>query len=177
MRDRLAVTLSALLFVASQANLVVMLAPLHPSIFSLQLSFTPETFWNVIDIWGASGLAVYREHFKFDNVHPFIYGAFGFLLVSRTALFSGVQPWVYRVILLLLPVAGLFDLIENAAHIYLLRQPHGFQSVIVPFSGTCSLLKWVLASLFASLVTIQVSRKLWANPSFHRICAKSRAGR
>lgn len=168
MRDRLTVSLSTLLFVASQANLLIMLAPLHPSIFSLQLAFTPDAFWHVVDLWGASGLAVYRAHFRFDNLHPFIYGVFGFLLVSKTALFSHMRPWSYHVIRLLLPIAGLFDLIENTAHIYLLAHARGFQSAIVPLSGTCSLLKWVLASLFASLVTIQVFRRLWAIPSFRQ---------
>jgi hypothetical protein len=167
MRDRLIVFLSAALFVASQVNLAVIVAPLHPSILSLQLAFTPEAFWHVIELWGASGLALYQAHFQFDNVHPFIYGTFGFLLVSRTSLFSSARPLVYRAILLLLPVAGLFDLVENTAHIYLLDKPRGFNSVIIPFSATCSLIKWVLASLFASVVTIQVARKLWANPAMH----------
>lgn len=169
-RDRLIVSLFALLYVASQAHLAILLAPLHPSILSLQLSFTSEAFWHIIDLWGAPGVAVYQAHFRFDNVHPFIYGAFGFLLVSRTALFSGARPWVYRAMLLTLPVTGLFDLIENAAQIYLLSQPHGLQSAIVPFSGTCSLIKWVLASLFALAVTVQAVRKRWAN------CAKRGAG-
>ena len=172
MKNYLLISLSALLFVVSQANLAIMLSQLHPSIFSLQLAFTSESFWHVINVWGAPGLEIYRAHFVFDNVHPFIYGVFGFMLVSRTTLFSGVGPWVYRVILLLLPIAGLFDLIENAAHIYLLGQPQGIQSVIVPFSGTCSLLKWILASIFALLVIIQVSRNIWSNPAFKRVALK-----
>ncbi len=161
MRDRLIVFISALLFIASQANLAVIVGSLHPNILALQLAFTPEAFWRVIELWGASGVALYRAHFQFDNVHPFIYGAFGFLLVSRTSFFSGVRPLFHRAILLLLPIAGLFDLVENAAHIYLLGQPHGLNSVIIPVSATCSLIKWVLASLFAVVATIQVARKLW----------------
>lgn len=161
MRDRLIVFLSAVLFAASQVNLAVIVAPLHPNILALQLAFTSKAFWHIIELWGVSGLALYRAHFQFDNVHPFIYGAFGFLLVSRTPLFAGARSLVYRAMLLMLPVAGLFDLVENAAHIYLLSQPRGFNSIIIPFSATCSLIKWVLAALFAAAVAIQVVRKLW----------------
>ncbi len=177
MRDRLIVVIVTVLFAASQANLALILAPLHPNIFLLQLSFTPEAYWHVTGLWGVSGLAVYRAHFQFDNVHPFIYGAFGFLLVSRTPLFSSASPRVYRAILLSLPVAGLSDLAENAAHIYLLGQAQGFRSVIIPVSATCSLFKWVLASLFAVLVAIRFARELWAGASRRRNGAQGRAGR
>lgn len=77
------VALSGLLYVASQANISIMLASRQPNIFSLQLAFTPDAFWRVIEMWGQPGIALYRSHFRFDNFHPLTYGAFGFLLVSR----------------------------------------------------------------------------------------------
>lgn len=165
----LVVLLITLLFVASQANLVLILAQLHPSIFSIQLSFTPEAFWRVIEQWGASGLAIYRSHFLFDNVHLFIYGAFGYLVVSKTSLFVSMKPVLYRLILLMLPVAALFDLAENAAQLYLLSQPPAFHSLLIPISAICSVFKWVLVSLFALLVAVQVIRKLWANITAYRV--------
>jgi hypothetical protein len=161
MRNRLIVSLSALLFLASQANLARILAPLEPGIFAIQFSFTPEAYWHIIDQWGASGLAIYRGHFLYDYPHLFIYGAFGFLLVSRTSLFAGAGPLIYRTALLALPVASLFDLAENLAQAFLLGEPSGVHSAVIPASATCSLLKWALALVFATLVAVQIARKLW----------------
>ncbi|MEN9481498.1 MAG: hypothetical protein RLZZ298_2893 [Pseudomonadota bacterium] len=166
--NALVVLLITLLFVASQANLVLILTQLHPSIFSIQLSFTADAFWRVIEQWGASGLAIYRSHFLFDNVHLFIYGAFGYLVVSKTSLFVSMKPVLYRLIRLMLPVSALFDLAENAAQLYLLSQPPGFHSPLIPVSAVCSVLKWVLVSLFALLVAVPVIRKLWANITAYR---------
>lgn len=146
--SRAPVALATLAFALSQANLARLLAPLDPSIFALQLAFTPEAFWRVIDAWGPAGVAVYRAHFTFDNLHPFLYGAFGFLAVSRTRLFSRPAGCLYHGALLALPVAGLCDLIENGLHLWLLAHAHGAGGLLVPLSGTCSLLKWGLALFF-----------------------------
>jgi len=146
--SRALVALATLAFALSQANLARLLAPLDPSIFALQLAFTPEAFWRVVDAWGPAGVAVYRAHFAFDNLHPFLYGAFGYLAVSRTRLFSRPAGRLYHGALLALPVAGLCDLIENAIHLWLLAHAHGTGGLLVPLSGTCSLLKWGLALFF-----------------------------
>lgn len=155
----LQVALASLLFIASQANLAYLLLPLQPSIFSLQLTFVPETFWSILNAWGNAGLASYRSHFAFDMVHPFIYGAFGYLLVSRTALFPVAQPGPRRFFQLALPLAGSFDLLENFSQLYLLNLPTGTPSWLIPFSASCSSIKWGLALVFA----VAVARKtgLW----------------
>jgi len=157
--DRWIVFVAAALFVASQLNIVLMLAPLEPSIFALQLAFTAASFWQIVDAWGDAGLALYRAHFVFDNLHPFIYGAFGYLLVSRSSLFAGRSPVICRTARLMLPVAAFFDLCENAAHIHLLAQAHGSGALLIALSASCALLKWVLALLFALVVLGQLARR------------------
>ena len=164
MRDRLMVSISALLFIASQADIAAILVPLHPSIFSLQFAFTSDSFWHVIDLWGAPGVAAYRHHFRLDWIHPFIYGAFGVLLTTKTSLFAGVRTRAYRMALLSLPAAGVFDLLENAGRLYLLSEPHGSRSILVPIAATCSSLKWTFALLFTLMVATQVAYKRWAKP-------------
>ncbi|MBI4742197.1 MAG: hypothetical protein HY777_11770 [Betaproteobacteria bacterium] len=178
MRDCLIVVIVTVFFAASQANLAPIFAPLHPYILLLQLSFTPEAFWHVIGLWGASGLAVYRAHFQFDNVHRSIYGAFGFLLVSRTSLFSSASPRAYRAILLSLPVACLFDLAKMPITFIFWGRLKAF--ALLSFQSRqrvrCSNGYW-LALLFAGLVAIRFARKLWASASRRRNGAQSRAGR
>lgn len=151
---------AAVALVASQANLVSMVTSLHPTILALQLSFSAESFWHVIDMWGPAGVAIYRATFAYDNVHPFIFGAFGYLVVSRTTLFSNVRDSARRFFLFSLPAAGVFDLLENGAHLYLLAQPPGSGALIVPLSGTCSAIKWGLAVLFALALAARIFRRL-----------------
>ena len=79
-----------------------------------------------------------------------------------------MKPVLYRLIRLMLPVGALFDLAENATQLYLLSQPPGFHSPLIPVSAVCSVLKWVLVSLFALLVAVPVIRKLWANITAYR---------
>lgn len=152
---------ASLAFVISQANLAVMLAPLHPSVFALQLAFTAEDFWRVVAAWGGTGLATYRAHFFFDNLHPFTYGAFGYLAVWHSGLFTGDGPGRRRLLAQMLPLAGVFDLAENVAHLYLLDQPAGSGGILVPLSALCSLGKWSLAALFAMLIGWRVGGGLW----------------
>ncbi len=157
MRKHLILVLSALLVLASHAHLMRMLAPLDPGILALQFAFTPQAYWRIIDLWGASGLAIYRAHFAYDNFHPFFYGAFGYLLIARTRVFDASR--LRCAALLALPLAGLFDLSENAAQIFLLGQPHGIESIMIPLSATCSLLKWGLVLGFAAMLSIQWMRQ------------------
>jgi len=164
MRDRLIVCISALLFIASQVAIAAILLPLHPSIFSIQFSFTPESFWHILDLWGSSGLAAYRAHFPLDFVHPFLYGVLGVLLTTKTSLFTSVRTLAYRIALWSLPVAGIFDLFENVGRLYLLGQPHGSRSILIPATATCSSLKWALALLFTLTVASQAAYKRWAKP-------------
>jgi hypothetical protein len=173
----LPVWFAATALVASHANLVWMVISLHPNILALQLSFTAESFWHVIDSWGPSGVAIYLSTFAYDTVHPFIYGAFGYLVVSRTALFSNAGDSARSFFLFSLPVAGFFDLLENGAHLHLLAQPPGSGALIVPLSGTCSAIKWGLAVLFALALAIQIFRQLRAGFALYRCRAKDCAGR
>ncbi len=157
MRKHLPLVLSALLLLASHAHLMFMLAPLDPDILAIQFAFSPQAYWWIIELWGASGLALYRAHFAWDNFHPFVYGAFGYLMIARTRWFDGRR--LRRVAMLLLPVAGLFDLVENALQIFLLGQSHGVDSVLIPLSATCSLLKWGLIVMFAIVVGVRWVRQ------------------
>lgn len=157
MSNRLLLVLSALLLLASQANLAWMVAPLQPSILALQFAFKPQAYWRIIDLWGASGLALYRAHFSFDAVHPFIYGAFGYLLITRTSLFDGSR--LRSAGMLALPLAALLDLAENAAQLFLLGQAHGLDSIVIPISATCSLLKWGLVGAFVVVVGVRWGRR------------------
>ena len=153
-RDRWIVLFCSLLYVVSQANIALMTLPLKPDVLAFQLTFSSTSFWSIIDAWGSSGVALYRAHMPFDMLHPFIYGTLGVLTVNRTPLFAPFSPKARRFFCLMLPVAGGFDLIENSCHLYLLAQEHSAGTWIIPFSGSCSAIKWALAGLFSIMLIL-----------------------
>lgn len=160
----LSVLVATLAFVASQVHLAVMLLPLRPNVVALQLAFTAEAFWRILDGWGDAGVALFRVHFAWDGVHPFLYGAFGALVVARTPLFDGVSTRGRRAVLWMLPVAAGCDLVENALHLHLIDQPHGTGAMLVAVSSTFSLIKWGLAAGFAVALAMRLVRR-WGGKS------------
>lgn len=141
-------TLVTLAFILSQGNLLRILGPLEPSIFALQLAFTPESFAAVLTRWGGAGIARYRAHFAFDLLHPFVYAAFGVAWVRRSALFA--SPAGMRMPLAwALPIAGLCDLVENALHWAMIHGTLTMAPVPIAISATVSSVKWGLALIFA----------------------------
>lgn len=153
-RDRWIVLFCSLLYIASQANIALMTLPLTPDVLAFQLTFSPAAFWSIIDAWGPSGVALYRAHMPFDMLHPFIYGMLGVLTVNRTPLFAPFSPKTRRFFRLALPVAGSLDVAENCCHLYLLALGHAAGAWIIPFSGSCSAIKWALASVFTIALSL-----------------------
>lgn len=141
--------LVTLAFVCSQANLIRLLGPLEPSIFALQLAFTPAQFWGVIDAWGHEGVMRYQSHFMYDFLHPFVYALFGYLWVKKSTLFTQWSPLAIRFWAAALPIAGACDVLENSLHLKLLALgPAPQEYLIVLISGLASSIKWSLAVLF-----------------------------
>lgn len=141
--------LATLAYCVSQGNLIRLIGPLDPSIFSLQLAFSVERFAAVLQAWGAEGLARYHEHFNYDFLHPLIYGAFGYIWARYSPLFVSASRGVFCFWVICLPIAGWCDLIENTLHVFLLRQEISALSewMVLGASGAAAI-KWTLALLF-----------------------------
>ena len=131
-------------YVLSQANLARIVGPLDPNIVVLQTRLTPDAFWGVLAAWGPDGVARYRAHLPVDWLHPFLYGAMGWLWARRTPVLAG---WP-RAVAAMLPLAAACDLIENLAHSVLLAQAPGGGAAWVALGGMAGTCKWALAALF-----------------------------
>ena len=72
------------------------LAPLEPDVLVLQFAFTPRAFGEVIHAWPAEHLSRFRAHLAADCALLLSYGAFGFLLATRTPVLAALPGAVRR---------------------------------------------------------------------------------
>lgn len=157
--NRLAILLG-LAFVVSQANLGYVLGPLSPNIIAVQLTFDAGEFWKAMALWGPVGMDRLKATLlPWDMLHPFIYGALGHVLVTRTRLFRLPPHWRPG-LAWALPLAGACDLLENLLELYVLSRPFGTDTLAIPFSASFSSIKLAIATGFALLVLSAVAARL-----------------
>jgi hypothetical protein len=154
----LAVWLTGLAALGLVAAIAWYLAPLTPGVLSLQLAFTPKTFGEVIHFWSPEQLARFRAHLAADYALLLSYGAFGYLLASRTQLFQSLPDAVRRAASWALPVAAAFDAAENAFHLWLTEAPRFGVHLPYLLAASCATLKWLSILAYALTVVITAVR-------------------
>ena len=132
----------------SQINLGWIVRGLHPNILEVQFTFSAERFWAIVDAWGPVGTAIYLSHFPWDWIHILLYAMLGIAICRRNGLFSRLPDVPRRLWALVLPLAGLMDMLENAAQLSLLAGASNGGGFVVPASALCSTLKWSLVLAF-----------------------------
>ncbi len=144
--------LTGLASMALLGGLAWYLSPLQPGVVALQLAFTPQAFGRIVHGWPPEHLQRYLAHLPVDGLLLVCYATFGYLLATRTALFMRrslrVQQWARW----LLPLAALFDAMENLMHAWLASAPRFSVPWAYAASATSSSLKWLLLLAFAALV-------------------------
>lgn len=154
------VVTSVLLF----AGMGIYTHPLSPSIPELQLTFTEEAFYKILNQWDASELVIFKGHFFIDFVFLLHYGVLGYLLTTRTLLFQNVKPSIKLAFAWMLPAAAVLDAVENFLHLYLVAAI-GATSPLYAVSGVVASLKWLLIFFFVisagyfAYTTVRDSRK------------------
>jgi hypothetical protein len=154
----IAVWLCGLVALTLFAGLAWYLAPLQPGVVALQLAFTPQAFGRVVHAWPPQHLQRYLAHLPVDGLLLASYGAFGYLLVTRSRLFASGPDSLRRVARWLLPAAALFDAAENTLQAWLASAPRFGVPWAYALSATCSSLKWLLLLVFAALVVKALGR-------------------
>jgi len=153
-----AVYLSGLLVVVLAAITFWMVAGLQPGVTVLQFAWTPRGFGEIIHVWPPEDLQRYRRHLLVDTVLLLAYARFGWLLATRTALFRPLPRVVARCVPRVLPLAALFDAVENALHAWLTEMPRFGLDGVYLLSTVCSTLKWALLFGFGVLVLWALAR-------------------
>ena len=135
------------------------LQPLQPNIVALQFTFSPDAFQSVLDAWGPQGVQLFRLHLVIDDVLLLCYGAFGYLLVQRSAWFGSFLPTSQRRVAALMPLAALCDAVENLLHGYLTGEGVVAAPALYGAAGVASSLKWLCLLLFALLCAVAAWRR------------------
>jgi len=166
-----AVWLSGLLALALFIGLAWYLSPLKPGVVALQFAFTPRAFGEIVHQWSPEYLQRYRRHLPVDGILLAAYGLFGYLLARRAPFFRAGAPVLHRVGSWLLPVAALFDALENALHAWLTEVPRFGVPAVYAASASFSALKWALILGFGLLLAFALLRaeapESSANPGWH----------
>jgi hypothetical protein len=133
-------------------------APLEPGVVVLQFAYTPRSFGNVIHFWSAEQLFRFRAHLGADYALLLSYGAFGYLLASRSRLFHALPPALGRWATWALPLAALFDATENALHWWLTEVPRFGVPLPYLVAAACAALKWLLLLAYAFTVALTLAK-------------------
>jgi hypothetical protein len=135
------------------------LAPLQPNVVMLQLAFTPRAFGRIVHAWPPEHLQRYLAHLPVDGLLLASYGALGYLLATRSTLFAPLPARWRCAARWLLPLAALFDAVENLLHGWLAAAPRFGVAWAYAVSATSSSLKWLLLLGFAGLVAAALARR------------------
>lgn len=154
-----AVWLSGLSALALLAGITWYLAPLQPNILALQLAFSPRAFAEVIHAWSAADLLRYRAHLPYDCLLLACYACFGYLLVSRSALFAAQPAALRNLAMWLLPLAAAGDATENAFHWWLTEVPRFDIAWAYGVAAACAAGKWLLLLGFWLAVLYALDRR------------------
>ncbi|SRR5690606_18995820 len=112
----------------------------------LQTTFDHIMFSQVIEKWKASGtLELYIFHYYFDFLHPLFYAFFLASIMSR-AFVKCIYNKRISLVILLPFIAGVFDIIENLLHLYMINS--GLISEgLVKTSASFTNMKWMIVFL------------------------------
>lgn len=153
-----AVWISGLAALALFAGLAVHLAPLEPGVVALQFAATPRAFGEIVHLWSPQDLQRYRAHLAPDMLLLLAYGAFGFLLATRTRLFAPLADGARAAVRWVMPAAALADAAENALHAWLTEAPRFDVPHLYAISAGAAALKWALLVAFATLIVLALLR-------------------
>jgi hypothetical protein len=153
-----AVWLSGLIAAVLFACLAWYLAPLKPGVVALQFAFTPKAFGEIVHTWSAGGIAHYRRHLPFDCLLLVAYGAFGYLLATRTNILAGTGRFLRMAATWSLPLAATADAAENALHWWLTAEPRFGVPAVYALAAGSSAAKWLLIAGFGLAVAYAGTR-------------------
>lgn len=138
--------------------LAAYLSPLQPSILALQFTFNQPSFQAILAAWKPEGVLLYRSHLPIDFGLLLFYGGFGYVLASKTAVFTPFSPVTGVLLRWLAPLAALCDMVEDALHWRFTSGVPQPDSSLYLVSGISSTLKCALLGVFLLSVLLALAK-------------------
>jgi len=161
LRQRLGRTESVLMagfaYILGQSTMLWIVRDLSAKLVALQLTFSAQSYQQLLAGLSSIERAQYEAHFGFDFVFPWFYGLFLCCWIARSLDASGASArWNG---LLLVPwLASTCDCVENIAHLQMLDGAEAFWPLL---GGVSAGIKWGLAALVVlALLVTEVKRGL-----------------
>lgn len=154
------------LFLVSQVSIAIVVEPVGIGHFlRLQTTLSVDTFAAlVVDMYQRGVAEHYLAHYYYDFVHPVWYAMLLALLLGNGMNLNAVPARFNR--LLLLPfLAGFFDLIENALHLYMIIDTANIRAALVWIANGAAIGKWVVVSVGVLAILVLYGRWLRRRPA------------
>lgn len=138
-------TLTTLLFAA----MAWYTSPLLPSVPEIQVTFSREGFFGVLDQWSPDGVDRFKRHFLIDFPFLVSYGALGYRLA--TWCFPDYSWRARQGLAYALPVAALLDGTENSLHLWFVSVATPSADAFYLLAGMVASVKWLLIIGFVAV--------------------------
>lgn len=113
----------------------------------LQLAFDKQAGIDIINNWGAEGLAAYKRYFLVDYVYALSYAFFFASLLAFLLRKKGLETSAYRSVLPFAPLASGCDWLENTMEFLFIQSPPKFPDSLFFIHSIVALLKWASVSI------------------------------
>ncbi len=128
-------------------------------VIELQLSFNKEAGIGIIQNWGESGIANFRQWIFTDYIYAFAYSVFFASLLSMLILKKGKGSSLnYTWVVYLAFVAGILDWMENTMELIFLNNPIDFSSSLFFFHSIVAVLKWSAVPIAVAYIVILLTK-------------------
>ena len=108
--------------------------------------------------WTGEPLHRYRVHLLVDYALLASYGLFGYLLTTQTRVFEAFQGRHRRWLAWTLPLAAVFDAVENSLHLWLTEVPRFGVPLPYLLAALAASAKWLLLFSFGLAVAVALLR-------------------
>lgn len=129
-------------------------------VIKLQLSFNKDAGIEIIESWGASGIANFKRWIFIDYIYALSYSVFFASLLSLLILQKGKEKSLkYTWVVVLAFIAGALDWIENTMELFFLNNPSGFPDSLFFLHSVIATLKWAAVPIAVIYVVALVTKK------------------
>jgi len=135
---------SGILVMGFQFTMVWLIRDVGPDLVWLQLTFTPEAFFERMAQWSPVQQSQYRSHLAPDYLYPWTY-AFFLMCWLAACLQTHRAPHRANVFLVTPWIIAVCDCLENSAHLWMIHQTEAL-TLVAMCGGICATIKWTLAS-------------------------------